>query len=60
MALVVLALILFASERIPLASSSLLILVLLALLFEIYPYSGSAGPVRASNLFLGFGQSTGA
>jgi len=55
MALVVLALILFASERIPLASSSLLILVLLALLFEIYPYSGGAGPVRASNLFLGFG-----
>ncbi|MBT8436339.1 MAG: SLC13 family permease, partial [Gammaproteobacteria bacterium] len=55
MALVVLALILFASERIPLASSSLLILVLLALLFEVYPYSGSAGPVRASNLFLGFG-----
>ncbi len=55
MALVVLALILFASERIPLASSSLLILVLLALLFEIYPYSGSTGPVRASNLFLGFG-----
>jgi di/tricarboxylate transporter len=55
MALVVLALILFASERIPLASSSLLILVLLALLFEVFPYTGSAGPVRASNLFLGFG-----
>jgi di/tricarboxylate transporter len=55
MGLVVLALILFASERIPLASSSLLILVLLALLFEVFPYSGSAGPVRASNLFLGFG-----
>ena len=55
MALVLLALLLFASERIPLASSSLLILVLLALLFEIFPYSGSHGLVRANHLFLGFG-----
>ena len=55
MALVVLALILFASERLPLASSSLLILVLLSLLFEIFPYDGGSGPVRASDLFLGFG-----
>ena len=55
MALVLLALVLFTSERIPLATSSLLILVLLSLLFEIFPYSGSHGPVRASDLFLGFG-----
>ena len=55
MALVVLALVLFASERVPLASSSLMILVLLTLLFEVFPFSGSAGPVRASHLFLGFG-----
>ena len=55
MALVVLALVLFAIERIPLASSSLLILVLLSLLFEVFPYSGAAGPLRASDLFLGFG-----
>ncbi|MDH3760855.1 MAG: SLC13 family permease [Gammaproteobacteria bacterium] len=55
MALVVLALILFASDRVPLASSSLLILVLLTLLFEIFPYSSSYGQVRASDLFLGFG-----
>jgi di/tricarboxylate transporter len=55
MAFVVLALVLFASERIPLASSALLILVLLSLLFEIFPYWGVNGWVRASNLFLGFG-----
>ena len=55
MALVVLALILFASERVPLASSSLLILVLLTLLFEIFPFDSSYGKVRASDLFLGFG-----
>jgi di/tricarboxylate transporter len=55
MALVVLALVLFASERVPLASSSLMILVLLTLLFEVFPFSGSSGPLRASHLFLGFG-----
>ena len=55
MALVLLALLLFASERIPLATSSLLILVLLTLLFEIFPIGSNAGQVRASDLFLGFG-----
>jgi len=55
MALVLLALLLFASERIPLATSSLLILVLLALLFELFPYHSNAGLVRAGDLFLGFG-----
>ncbi|MCP4387463.1 MAG: SLC13 family permease, partial [Gammaproteobacteria bacterium] len=55
MALVVLALILFASDRVPLASASLLILVLLTLLFEIFPFNSSHGQVRASDLFLGFG-----
>ncbi len=55
MALVVVALVLFAMERIPLATSSLLILVLLALLFELFPFAGRTGQVRASDLFLGFG-----
>lgn len=55
MALVVLALVLFASERVPLATSSLLILVMLTLLFEIFPYQGSSGLLQASDLFLGFG-----
>ena len=55
MLLVVLALILFASERVPLATSSLLILVSLALLFELFPYQGSDGEIQAMDLFLGFG-----
>ena len=55
MLLVVLALILFASERVPLATSSLLILVMLGLLFEVFPYQGSDGVIQATDLFLGFG-----
>jgi len=55
MALVLLALVLFASESVPLATSSLLILVMLTLLFEIFPYHGSSGLLQASDLFLGFG-----
>ena len=55
MSLVLLALLLFANDRVPLATSSLVILVLLSLLFEIFPYHGSDGLVRASDLFLGFG-----
>ncbi|MDH3220816.1 MAG: SLC13 family permease [Gammaproteobacteria bacterium] len=55
MCLVVLALIMFASERLPLATSSLLILVLLTLLFEVFPFTGRAGRLYPSDLFLGFG-----
>jgi len=55
MLLVCLALLLFASERVPLATSSLLIMVTLLLLFEIFPYTGSNGLFQASDLFLGFG-----
>ncbi len=55
MVLVVVALVLFASERVPLATSSLLVLVVLTLLFEIFPYQGRSGPVTATQLFLGFG-----
>ena len=55
MALVVMALVLFASERMPLATSSLTILVLLALLFEVFPYEGASGRLQASGLFFGFG-----
>jgi di/tricarboxylate transporter len=55
MILVFLALLLFASERIPLASSSLIILVFLSLFFELQPYVGSSGTVRAADLLLGFG-----
>lgn len=49
------ALVLFASERVPLASTSLLILVFLSLFFELVPFIGDAGPLRATHLFVGFG-----
>ncbi len=49
------ALVLFAIERIPLASSSLLILVFLTVFFEIFPYVGDSGPLRATRFFSGFG-----
>ncbi len=55
MALVVIALVLFASERIPLASSSLIILVFLAVFFELFPYVGESGTLRATRFFSGFG-----
>ena len=57
MGLVVIALLLFASERIPLASSSLFVLVFLAVFFELFPYVGDSGPLRASRFFSGFGHS---
>ncbi len=55
MLLVVVALGLFASERIPLATSSLSILVFLTLFFELVPYQTSHGVLRASDFFSGFG-----
>ena len=55
MLLVVVALLLFASERIPLATSSLLVLVLLCLLFELVPYQQGGERLRAADFFNGFG-----
>jgi len=55
MVLVVIALAMFASERIPLATSSLAILAFLSLFFELFPYRSSHGVLRASDFFNGFG-----
>lgn len=55
MLLVLVALIMFASERIPLASSSLFILVFITIFFELIPYTGKSGPVHYSDFLLGFG-----
>ena len=55
MALVAVALFLFASSRIPLATSSLIILVFLCLLFELFPFENKNGVLRATHLFTGFG-----
>lgn len=55
MLLVVVALVLFASERIPLATTSLLILVFLTIFFELFPYHNEKGLLRSSSFFSGFG-----
>jgi len=55
MLLVVVALVLFASDRIPLATSSLLIIVFLTIFFEIFPYQTTHGVLRTSDFFTGFG-----
>lgn len=49
------ALVLFAQERVPLETSSLLVLVVLVLGFQLFPYSGPGGEVSTRDLFAGFG-----
>jgi di/tricarboxylate transporter len=53
--LTVLALYLFTRERIPLETSSLFVLVSLIVGFELFPFSGSTGEIRAADFFHGFG-----
>jgi di/tricarboxylate transporter len=53
--LIVVALYLFTRERIPLETSSLAVLVLLAAGFELFPYSHDGEPLHAVDFFRGFG-----
>ena len=53
--LTVLALFLFTRERIPLESSSLFILVILIIGFELLPFKGPFGEVSSTDFFHGFG-----
>ena len=53
--LIVLALVLFANEKIPIASSSLFILVFLTLVFEWFPYQTASGPLHSFEFLTGFG-----
>lgn len=55
MAMIVLALVLFANEKLPIASSSLFILVSLTLAFEWFPFSGEHGPLHSYEFLTGFG-----
>lgn len=55
MGLVVLALFLFANEKIPIATSSLLVLVILILFFEIFPFSIDGKQILSRDFFSGFG-----
>lgn len=56
LSLTVVALVLFTRERIPLETSSLLVIVLLSVSFSIYPYTKPDGEMlNASAFFSGFG-----
>jgi len=55
MGLIVLALFLFANERVPIATSSLSILVILILFFEIFPYNVDGQVLQSKVFFSGFG-----
>jgi di/tricarboxylate transporter len=51
----VVALYLFTRERIPLETSSLLVLIIIVIGFELYPYHSATGELEASQFFYGFG-----
>jgi len=53
--LTVLALVLFTREKIALESSSLFVLVVLVIGFELFPFSRGLGEVKPSDFFHGFG-----
>ncbi|MGD9386173.1 MAG: SLC13 family permease [Thioalkalispiraceae bacterium] len=53
--LIVIALFLFTRERIPLETSSLAVLVLLAVGFELFPYTRNGVTLHAVDFFQGFG-----
>jgi len=55
MALTVFALVLFAQERIPLETSSLMVFIVLVAGLQIFPYAGEDGALRPRDLFAGFG-----
>jgi di/tricarboxylate transporter len=53
--LTVMALFLFTRERIPLESSSLFVLVVLIVGFELFPFTSPFGTISAAHFFHGFG-----
>ena len=53
--LIVITLVLFTRETIPLETSSLAVLALLVAGFELFPYAGDGGALRAADFFHGFG-----
>ena len=55
LALIVLAFYLFTRERIPMESSSLFVLAVLAVGFELFPYEADGTTLHAVDFFTGFG-----
>ena len=54
LALTIIALVLFTRERIPLETSSLLVIAVLAVGFEIFPYQHNGHELHPIELFSGF------
>lgn len=52
---VVLALYVMARERVPITVTSLGIIAVLSLAFQLFPYAGPAGTLRPADFFAGFG-----
>jgi di/tricarboxylate transporter len=55
MALIIVALVLFTRDRIPLQTTSLLVLVSLTVGFTVFPFESEGRVLQASDFFLGFG-----
>ena len=55
MILIVIALVLFAREEVPLETTSLVVLVMLTVGFQLFPYETETHVVHPSEFFLGFG-----
>ena len=55
MILIVIALVLFARDEIPLETTSLVVLVALTVGFQIFPYGAEGEALQPSEFFLGFG-----
>jgi len=55
MAMIVIALILFTRDKIPLETTSLVVLVVLATGFQLFPYESEGQTLAPSDFFLGFG-----
>ena len=55
LALTVFTLFLFTRDSIPLETSSLLILILLVVIFQLFPYELDGAGLKATDFFAGFG-----
>ena len=55
MIMIVVALVLFTRENIPMETTSLVVLVVLAIGFQIFPFEADGQALAPSDFFLGFG-----
>ena len=55
MIMIVIALVLFTRENIPMETTSLVVLVVLAIGFQLFPFESDGQRLAPSDFFLGFG-----